>query len=74
MSQEYKCPWCKRMIRTLVCPDVQSFNLTFEVGTTSDVFGPSLIGYSIENMCTPCAWKLKKILEDLDVEIREIDV
>lgn len=55
-------------------PIVQSFLLSFEEGTTSDRFGHSVTGYEIEDMCTPCAHKLKKHIEELGIEITEIEI
>ncbi len=74
MSQTFKCPWCKGEIQKARYPDVQSFLCEFEIGTTSDIFGPSLTGYGIENMCTSCALKLKNELEKLGIKIQEFDI
>lgn len=73
MSAKYNCPWCKKEITKAQYPEIQSFLLNFEVGTTSDIFGPSLEGYEIEDMCTPCSWKLGDELTKLGIEILPVD-
>lgn len=75
MSQTFKCPWCKEEIIKAVGVERQSFILSFEVGSWSHDPGHSTAtGYEIEDMCTPCAWKLKEEIRKLGITIREIDV
>ncbi len=69
MSQEYECPWCKKIVQKVQYPIVHEFLLWFETGTTSDIFGPNTTGYEIENMCADCAMKLKKELGKLGIEL-----
>lgn len=71
MSQ---CAWCKIETKEPHYPNIRNFYLSYEEGTTSDLFGPNLDGYEIENLCSNCAWKLKEELEKLGISIIKVNV
>jgi hypothetical protein len=68
------CSWCKGEFSIKTYPNVADFYLAYKEGTTSDIFGPSLVGYEVENLCHPCALMLKDKLVDLGIKVIEIDV
>jgi len=68
------CSWCRGEFTVKTYPNVADFCLSYEEGTTSDIFGPSLVGYEVENLCHPCAMRLKDELVKLGIEVIEIDV
>lgn len=73
MSQSFECSWCGSKMQIVEYPIVQAYLLFFEKGTTLDIFGPSIVRYKIEDICTPCVWKLKKELIKLGIKLQEID-
>lgn len=68
------CSWCKTKFVEAHYPGIHSFALSFETGTTSDLFGPSTMGYEVENLCEACAWKLKDVLVGLGIDVKEFDI
>lgn len=67
------CSWCKNKFAEAHYPMVHDFTLSVEIGTTSDIFGPSTKGYEVENLCEDCAWKLKDKLIELGIEVKETE-
>lgn len=64
-----KCAWCGTEYKESIYPNVQSFLLSYEEGTTSEDTGPNATGYELTNLCRDCAWKLFDKLKEMGIAI-----